>query len=721
MFEIVVAAAAPAGGAGVVAGHHRFTPETRHAVRWWFIPAALLWFAPCWATGGSPGGFDYLFRDIVPWRLPAFSGGNALLSDSVLQLLPWREAVRDSIAQGAMPYLNRYAGSGAPLWENPQAAVAYPLNLIGMPFSTFAWPLFAGVAKLLLSMTGMYTFLRGRRMSQEASIFGAYAWSFGAFSIAFLMFPVTNVTLLLPFLLASIDACGRTPRAVPALAIVIACMFFGGHPESVLHSALVAIPFAAALVMASPDRLAMARRCLIGGACGVALAAPILLPFAEYLPYTERVARMAEEKHVVGLPPLSFDAAVPFVFAGHAVGPLFPGLRINFAETIAQYVGLVTFALALFAAIVEWRKPFWTILFVTAAFFAFSSPAAEAITSRIPLLNLTANGRFRFVAAFAAVVLAARGITLLRERMRLFVAICAAVVVFVVVLMFLSWDAYATDSARVARTAIAAVGGGLLAIVAAWYGVHRLLPLAVLIDLAALLIGHHPPAARSRFYPETPVVQFLQRQAGTFRFTSLGRTLLPNSGVMLRLQDIGVHDPVGYGPYLDMLEAAGYNRRLYHNYFPRFPDVWLLRALGVRYVVTPPEIDAGWRAAYRGADANVFEVPGARPRVVGGPGTTIESVEYRPNRVRMVVRAVGAGWVGSGEAALPGWRLYRNGEPWPVEKTAVPLLSWKAPPGRSIFELRYRPEGLLAGLLIMILGIGLLVATGRSRQAAPAE
>src|SRR5688500_8005827 len=192
MLEILVAAAVPALAAWILAGHRRFGDEARRAVRFWFIPAALVWYAPCWITGGSPAGFDYLFEDVVPWRKPGFSAGNALLSDSVLQFVPWREAARDSIAHGAMPYLNRFAGSGAPLWENPQAAVAFPLNIAGLPFSGFAWPLFASIAKNLISLCGTYGFLRGRGASQHAAIAGAFAFSFGVFAMAFSLFPHTT-------------------------------------------------------------------------------------------------------------------------------------------------------------------------------------------------------------------------------------------------------------------------------------------------------------------------------------------------------------------------------------------------------------------------------------------------------------------------------------------------------------------------------------------------
>jgi hypothetical protein len=719
MLEILVAAAVPALAAWMFAGHRRFGDQARRAVRFWFIPAALVWYAPCWLTGGSPGGFDYLFEDVVPWRKPGFSAGNALLSDSVLQFVPWREAARDSIAHGAMPYLNRFAGSGAPLWENPQAAVAFPLNIAGLPFSGFAWPLFASIAKILISLCGTYAFLRGRGASQHAAIAGAFAFSFGAFATAFSLFPHTNVTVLLPWLLVAIDACGLSARAVPWMAIVLACMILGGHPESVMHSAVVAIPLAATIVVASKERLLIAQRYLMGGVCGLALSAPLLLPFAQYLPYSERVARLAEEREVIAAPAVSFSALVPFAFAGHLVPATYPEPGANFAEAATQYVGVAAFALALFAAIAEWRRPFWAILFLIAAFFAFSSPIANAVISRIPIVELSMNGRLRFVCAFIAAVLAAKGVDLIRARPRLFATIVGATLVFVALTIIGSWSDYGPFATRVAISGAGAIVGGSIAFAVALRPALYLLPLAIFVDLAALLIPYHAPAARSAFYPKTPAIEFLQRELPPARFVAVGWTLLPNSAAMLGLEDIAVHDPVGFAPYLDLLGQGGYDRRIYHNLFTRVPPSALLQALGVRYIVLPPDGRSPTaKPVYHGEDAVIFAVPGARSRLSTTAGATVESVEYRPNLVRLVVNAGAEATVGSGEVALPGWWLSRDGEPWPFQSSALPLLEWKAPAGRSVFELRYRPAGLESGLIMSLFGVALLALHHR-RAARP--
>jgi uncharacterized membrane protein YfhO len=57
----------------------------------------------------------------------------------------------------------------------------------------------------------------------------------------------------------------------------------------------------------------------------------------------------------------------------------------------------------------------------------------------------------------------------------------------------------------------------------------------------------------------------------------------------------------------------------------------------------------------------------------------------------------------SSEVALPGWRLQRNGEPWPLESDGT-FLRWRLPAGVSRFELTFRPPMLRASLLLAAIG-----------------
>ncbi|MEO8036975.1 MAG: hypothetical protein ABI837_21285, partial [Acidobacteriota bacterium] len=211
MLEIVAAALVPVVALLLLSRWRRFDDDFRRVVGRWFIPLALIFWSPCWMTARSPAPFDFLFARVSPWRTmapqslsPSFHSGNLLLSDVPMQFVPWRHVVVDAYRHGELPLLNRYAGSGSPLWENPQAAVLFPLTIAGIPFSGFAWPLFAAMCKTLIALTGMYLFLRAEELGESAAVFGAIAYAFSTFGVAFALFPHTNVTVLLPWLMLAI-------------------------------------------------------------------------------------------------------------------------------------------------------------------------------------------------------------------------------------------------------------------------------------------------------------------------------------------------------------------------------------------------------------------------------------------------------------------------------------------------------------------------------------
>ena len=362
MIEIIAAAFIPPI---VMLAIARFANDDFKSAAKWFAILALLWFAPCWLTGGSPAPFDYLAEDIPPWQQPGFVSHNALLSDATLQFLPWREVVRDSILRGSMPFLNRYAACGSPLWENPQSLAAFPLTWIGIPFTTFAWPLFAGMTKILAALCGMYLFLRVRGTSHFAAIAGAVAYAFCAFNIAFMLFPHTNVTMLLPWVLLAIESMNA-----PLFAITLALMLAGAHPESVLHCALVAIPYAIVKMIERRRVVPI----IAGGVCALLLAAPALIPFAKYQPLSERVARLTRQPEILATPPPTFANVAAFATIAHLGATHDTNLLMNFNEVATQYAGVLTFVLAILAAFSDTkRQRFWIAIFCVAAFFAFDS------------------------------------------------------------------------------------------------------------------------------------------------------------------------------------------------------------------------------------------------------------------------------------------------------------------------------------------------------------
>src|SRR5205823_461452 len=133
--------------------------------------------------------------------------------------------------------------------------------------------------------------------SESASVFGSIAFAFSGLHIAFFLYPLMNVTAMLPWLLFTIRR--RDPIGC---AIVTALLLLGGHPQSVLHVALLAVPYAIFVARGSVVRY-------IGAAItGVLLAAPVVVPFLYAMPGFERTA------HPIGITPFEPAQLLPFIF-----------------------------------------------------------------------------------------------------------------------------------------------------------------------------------------------------------------------------------------------------------------------------------------------------------------------------------------------------------------------------------------------------------------------
>ncbi|HEX8151567.1 MAG TPA: hypothetical protein VF698_00515, partial [Thermoanaerobaculia bacterium] len=358
------------------------TDETRRAFRL-FAALTVVWLAPCWATLSTNAPLDFLTGE-EPWkalRPPGYLNKNFLLNDVVLQLIPLREAARSSIAQGEWPFLDRFAGAGTPLWENMQLALLYPVNVIGLVFSAFAWPLFSASAKLLLAACGTYLFARRLGASHGGAIVAAIAFGFGAFNVAFLLFPLTNVTALLPLLLLAIDhLCERaTRRSIAGCVFVTWCVLVGGHPESVLHLAMVAVPFALWRNARASGRLAVA------ALLAAALAAPVLIPFALWMPHTERMATIRRSERFLATSTFSAESFIPFVVPNYFGNPRVHNYRhaINFNELCTQYAGLATLILAVAGA--RRKNAFWIALFAVALLLAIMPLPVAQLVKHVPL------------------------------------------------------------------------------------------------------------------------------------------------------------------------------------------------------------------------------------------------------------------------------------------------------------------------------------------------
>ena len=379
---------------------------------------------------------DLLLKS-APWRQaapPDFEPANALLSDYVYQMRPWRAFTVSSLKAGRIPLWDPHNYAGAPFLGNGQSAVLYPLNMLFLILPDATAALLGAMARLFIA--GLFAYLFGRVIG--LSVLGAtitsLGFAFSGFLVVWLLYPMGgNVAIWLPALFLAGEGIVRRPtvtRSV-ALAAIVCIQFLGGHPETSLHLLLAVTLYVCwrlgMLFREDRDwrqlghRLAPFVGALLLGTAGAAVQ---LLPLGEYIlesaKFQERLALAPPLWFVPRPRVLAMVALVcPYCFGSHLRGDLPLGVLLgvgNFNESNGGYVGLVSLVLAGFAIALGARRGldlFFLVLGGLAFCVAYAIPPVFNLIHALPLFRVSVNTRLLLLLAFALSVLAGRGTDLL--------------------------------------------------------------------------------------------------------------------------------------------------------------------------------------------------------------------------------------------------------------------------------------------------------------------
>jgi hypothetical protein len=205
------------------------------------------------------------------------------------------------------PLWNSFNGYGCPLLANMQSQPFNPLVLIAcIAPSPKTDDLFV-LARLFLA--GILTNLYLRRLiGTYGSIFGAIAFMLTGYLIIFLNMPEISVTMWLPGLLYALERLAKSSSfgGVVCGALFTAMVLFGGMPEVSFLVLLLGGFYFLARVIDHHRKWSTRSRAFIAYAltcaCGLAMAAPQIFPFIEYIGQ-------------------SFNAHVGAIGAGGTAGP----------------------------------------------------------------------------------------------------------------------------------------------------------------------------------------------------------------------------------------------------------------------------------------------------------------------------------------------------------------------------------------------------------------
>jgi hypothetical protein len=447
-------------------------------------------------------------------------------------------------------------------------------------------------------------------------------------------------------------------RAIAGLAFATFLVLAGGHPELQLQIALLA----AAVVWAagSGERRWLAPAA--GAVLGAGMAAPVLLPFAEYFRFS--AARLGEGRH-------------PFVLAGRDllrfVLPRVPGSNVVEAAATVSIVLLVLVPVGVWAGRKDREARFWGVAALGMLLVTYDNPLSRSLAVSTPIFW----SRYLLLLPLALSAVGAQGLDALVERL-----------------------SRRLGPRRATAAACALVGVATMELLRSSAGVNGV-------------------TASSELAPGTPLLSRLAADRDIFRILPLHSFLSPNSATDYGLDDVRGYDalaPAGW-----RRERARMGR---FSDVPTQRDVlepWDLGGGGaalddwnVKYLLQAPQFSFGAETfharkgldleeVYAGPDGRIFRNRRVKPRVRWEGSGVADVRERAPGRWKIEVRAEGPGRLHVADPFFPGWRARVDGAAAAVEARPGEPMRVAVPAGRHFVELAYEPTSFRVGS-----GIGLL-------------
>ena len=670
---------------------------------------------------------------------------NRMLSDIAFQMIPWRQAVRHSVAHGEWPLLNRFEGCGDILAGEAQPAPFSPFTLIALILPVAASFGFTASIAFFLAALGAFLLARELECSEMASLVSAAVFALGAPIALQILWPLGFGWALFPLILMATRRVVDAPsiRSAAVLAVALTLEALAGHPETLLHVTAIGTAYGI-FELARRDRKQRGRALayVVGaGIVALLLSAIAILPMLDASSQTVE-HRIRTEFFAPG--PLRVAAGLP---RAALLSDLLPFARNGFRSfpMARAEAGSIALALAIFAL---WRARgrerwfFATLGFLSLLASANAWPVAQLL-HRLPLFNLALNDRLASAVPLCVAILAALAVDALSDR----AGIVMAGLLVTLAVPALAMRVGSIDTPRfVAEVVPLAIAAIVVLLVA-----NRKIAIPVLLALILLQRtisdGALVPANDSRIaYPQLALFQPLQSIHEPFRIVATGPGLFPNTATMYGLEDARVMTAMTLTSYDETFPAwcrrGGFG-------FNQIDDLTrpMLSMLNVRFAVVPDgdPIPDGWRSVVADHGSRLVEntrvlprafvprniragvgndvedmvaatdfselawldLPGAARDLANGPGTV--AIHSRKLGFDLDAVMTRDGFVVISETAWRGWRAYVDGQPKKIVRANHAFLGVFVPSGHHKVRVVYLPQAFVTGRMISLITLALLI------------
>jgi hypothetical protein len=689
---------------------------------------------------------------------------------------------------GMLPWWNPYVGVGLPLASEMQPAAFFLPFILLLHFT--AGVLLIRLAMQVLAGLACFGFLRQVGLARGPAVLGSvlfqlngtFAWYGHAPLLPIAFLPLLLLGLERAHAQASADRRGGEAM----IAIAIAFSLLAGHPETALMDGLLGLAWAMFRVLGLSRKTAVAfiGKTTVGGLIGLALAAPVLIPFLQDL----RLETLGF--HVHPLQPALQPRHLSAILFPNIYGPPWANFDKSFWAGFGGYIGAATAFLAALSLFqrnasanplgnVRWLLAAWIFVWLAASFHV---PGLTEALLYIPGSSEVWISRYCMPSVeFACCVLAAFALDddarfpggLLVGWPLVFLGAVSALA------LLLGWD-------QVSASWQATDWGGWFAAISVLWGGGAVLSLFLMLRQTDfplrryLIAGIVCADALGLFVPTTLTgltnpkmldapIAYLRANLHLQRAVSVDRTLPYNVGALLGLGSLQYEYtpcPTNWGTFVQQkLDPSAWP-----SAFPGLPEPTesvvgaiiahraTLEALAVRYVVAPSSIglfswaspqpsgcflptlsdradcldrERNWARShiadnhypvrvFHEGGVDIFELPAAAPYAETSGGPCQLTVI---DREHMHVSCAAPARLIRRELMFPGWTARVNGHSATIDTQGEIFQAVALPAGVSDTVWRYLPLHANAIAIIFTAGMLALIAfvvRGSAKVKSPA-
>ena len=519
---------------------------------------------------------------------------------------------------------------------------------------------------------------------------------------------------------------------------------------------------------------------------GLLLAAAQILPFLEY--YRQSSSGLTSTYLTKWSQHLSAATLIHFLVPYYNGSPVkgFQDLSvllglddpINFNERTA-YVGVLPLYLALFAVFCRRCRFTWFYLFVAVVsmLVIYGVPPFPALIRALPILRDIYQTRLLLFVAFSLAVLAGLGwdhLGRMENHRQALLVLAAFWIAIGVGLGGVLWGTIGPEFARsdsphrhfLASQILLLIGGLLVSGIVVFCAVSGKRRAWIIIglgwtavDLLVFGMGYNPAIPRDSYYPATPAINWLKRDATLFRVMGDDTVLAPNTAEVYDLNDARGWDFMTVRRYEELITGKAGSFWFYLTYSSLIPRSFPL--LNVKYVIVSeplshlpdgydlvytnevaiyrnhgctdraipifdyqvernPDIilervSSGWfdpqRILLLEEKPETPPAPATKPTTMADTDASVRITSYDPDEIRIETSLPRTGFLLLLDTCYPGWQASVNGRPSKIYRADYNFRAVSLPAGRAEVHFSYKPNSFRLGVgLFFAASLGLCAA-----------